>query len=161
MPKYEQQRRIDVGDGIVVTLTRASPRTALVVLAEVVATAGPSLAGLISGGGVRLADGTVVGWDEVLRFAPETAMQLVAAALSQARALDGARLLRAAEMLIVERCSIQLPGASPVAVTDAIQLDVLLPDLWALAGVAKAALELSLSPTFAAAGGSQTAAAPA
>ena len=154
--KYERTRRITVGDGIIVELERASPRTALVVLAEVIAVAGPSLASLITGGGVRLADDTVVPWSAVLTFAPDTGISLLASALKHATALDGGRLLRAAEMLVVGSCTIQLAGGKPVEVSDAAQLDILLPDLWAVAGVAKAALELNLTPTSADAGGSPT-----
>lgn len=151
--KYPRTRKFSAGDGYQLELQSAPPSLQFIALSEVVALLGPSIAGIVSGGGVRLSDATIVPWAVVLQFAPETVLQLATSLLGQLDGLDGRRMLALGEMLLLGRLTVAPPGGSGVLVETREQLDALLPDGWAVAGAVRVALELNLTPTSAGGGG--------
>jgi hypothetical protein len=169
LTKYPATRTCTFPSGHVAVLTRASPRAAAVASVDLLAALGPTIAGVIGGGGVRLSDQRVIPLGEILRAALElaesdaeadrkaAALQVVTevggALLGAARILEGQRLLAIAELLIVGNCTIAPPGGAHAQVSSVEVLDALLPDGWTLILLAHAAFRLNVGPTFAGAGG--------
>lgn len=140
--------RFTLGPGPTFTLRAVSPREQFRALAEILAIAGPSIAGLLSGAGIRLADDRVVPW-AVLMTSPDAMVEVAAAGLRLADKLDSDRLLRLAERLVVGSVTVEPEGGKPVEVSSSETLDAFLPDGLAWIGLLRHALALNVSPTLA------------
>lgn len=161
MAKYKTSTTLQIDD-YKVTIRRASPRKALIAGFDLLAQVGPTLAGLLTGAGVRVSDTEVIPLGALLELFSESADRdrayatmtaLVGQLLRHVGAVDGAKVAEIAEALLVDCCDVTDPEGRTRTVVDPALLDVLLPSPWALLGVIKAALELNLSPTSAGGGG--------
>jgi hypothetical protein len=147
-------KRFTVGDGIVIELEAPPPRLAFRANAKILGAFGPTLSGLLSGAGLKVSDTETLTW-AALFSDPASAFVVLNAVAAKLAAVNVDLVADLVDELVVGRCTIAVGGGQPVMVTSVDVLDMFLPDAFAMAAVARYALELALRPTGPAGGGNR------
>lgn len=145
------RKRFQIGNAIVV-LEEPPPRLGFRAQAKILGALGPTIAGFLVMEGLAL-HGTQVTWREMIARDPKSWLAIFNAMMAKLSTVNVDMLCDIVDELVVGRCWIQVRGAEAVEIEHAEQLDMLLPDGLAMAGLARFALELTMGPIFPGGGG--------